>query len=47
MFEYQVEIHTGKLQISFSTSVLYENTAITSKTDIPKTDSNPGLCVLI
>ena len=42
-----VEIHTGKIQMYFVTSVLFEITCITSNTDKPVTDSNPGVWVLI
>ena len=40
-----VEIHTGKIHMYFVTSVLYEITCITSNTDKPDTDSNPGVCM--
>jgi len=42
-----IEIHTGKIHMYFVTSVLYEITCITSNTDKPDTDSNPGVWVLI
>ena len=42
-----LEIHTGKIHMYFVTSVLYEITCITSNTDKPDTDSNPGLWLLI
>ena len=42
-----LEIHTGKIHMYFVTSVLYEITCISSNTDKPDTDSNPGVWVLI